>query len=328
MTFLLRLGRYRIDAVLLLVALVWGGSYLAAKILTEQASVGAVLSLRFLVAALALLLIWALSRPRRPTRTELAVGGLLGLTQAAILWLETAGVAVTSATNAGLIISLTIILTPILESVAARNWLPRSFFVAAVLAVVGVALLVSGNGFRTPNPGDLLMLAAALVRALHVTMVGRLTRADSAGRRPGTLTITLVQAAVGALVFTAADAPGTLQAIGAFGPAAWLGVLYLGLACSVFAFLAQTWAIRHTSAARASLLMGTEPVWAVLVGVSLGSERLGLVAVLGAGLIIAGTSWGQRVEQGHRLRAVPGVPAVPAVPAVPSPPHPSPARVG
>ena len=321
MTFLPRLGRYRIDAVLLLVALVWGGSYLAAKVLTEQASVGAVLALRFLVAALALLLIWALSRPRRPTRAELAVGGLLGLTQAAILWLETAGVAVTSATNAGLIISLTIILTPILESVAARNWLPRSFFVAAVLAVVGVALLVSGKGFRAPNPGDLLMLAAALVRALHVTMVGRLTRADGAGRRPGTLTITLVQAAVGAVVFLAADAPGTLRAIGAFGPAAWLGVLYLGLACSGFAFLAQTWAIRHTSAARASLLMGTEPVWAVLVGVSLGSESLGLVAVLGAGLIIAGTSWGQRVEQGHRLQAVT------AVPAAPAPAHPSPAVV-
>ena len=319
MTTLARLGRYRIDAVLLLVALVWGGSYLAAKVLTEQASVGAVLALRFLVAALALLLIWALRRPRWPSRAELAVGVLLGLSQAAILWLETAGVAVTSATNAGLIISLTIILTPILESVAAHNWLPRGFFVAAVLAVVGVALLVSGSGFRAPNAGDLLVLVAALVRALHVTMVGRLTRGNGPDRKPRTLTITLVQAFVGAIVFCAADAPGTLRAIGGFGPAAWLGVLYLGLACSVFAFLAQTWAIRRTSAARASLLMGTEPVWAVLVGVSLGSESLGPVAVLGAGLIVAGTSWGQRVELRHRLRSAPLQPA---------PHHPSPAAVG
>jgi drug/metabolite transporter (DMT)-like permease len=68
----------------------------------------------------------------------------------------------------------------------------------------------------------------------------------------------------------------------------------------VFAFLAQMWAIRRTSAARASLLMGTEPIWAVLVGVSLGSETLGLIGAAGAILIVAGTFWGQRIEAGHR----------------------------
>ena len=290
--------RYRVDIVLLLVAVVWGGSYLSAKVLTEQASVSAVLSLRFLVAALALLIVWLVRRERLPSRRALGVGLLLGATQASILWLETQGVAITSATNAGLIISLTIILTPILESVAARRWLPRPFFVAAVVAVVGVALLVSGNGFAEPNVGDLLILAAALVRALHVTLMGRLTL----GRSDSTITLTLLQAIVGAVVFTAFDVPGLVAAVTSFDFAAWIGVLYLGLACSVFAFLAQMWAIRRTSAARASLLMGTEPVWAVLVGVSLGSETLGLLGALGAALIIAGTFWGQRIEAAHRER--------------------------
>jgi drug/metabolite transporter (DMT)-like permease len=78
-------------------------------------------------------------------------------------------------------------------------------------------------------------------------------------------------------------------------------VLYLGLASGVFAFLAQLWAIRRTSAARASLLMGTEPIWAVLVGVSLGNETLGLFGAIGAALIVAGTFWGQRIEATHRL---------------------------
>ena len=290
--------RYRVDIVLLLVAVVWGGSYLSAKVLTELASVSAVLSLRFLVAALALLIVWLVRRERPPSRRALGVGVLLGTTQASILWLETQGVSITSATNAGLIISLTIILTPILESVAARRWLPRPFFVAAVVAVVGVALLVSGNGFAEPNVGDLLILAAALVRALHVTLMGRLTL----GRSDSTITLTLLQAIVGAIVFTAFDLPGLVAAVTSFDLAAWIGVLYLGLACSVFAFLAQMWAIRRTSAARASLLMGTEPVWAVLVGVSLGSETLGLLGALGAALIIAGTFWGQRIEAAHRER--------------------------
>lgn len=293
------LGRYRVDLVLLLVAMVWGGSYLSAKVLTEQASVSAVLALRFVVAAIALVIVWLARRERMPSRRALGVGLLLGATQASILWLETQGVAFTSATNAGLIISLTIILTPVLESVAARRWLPRPFFVAAVFAVVGVALLVSGQGFQQPNVGDLLILAAALVRALHVTMLGHLTR----GRRDSTLTLTLLQALVGAIVFTAFDVPGLVAAVTTFDLAAWAGVLYLGLVCTVFAFLAQLWAIRRTSAARASLLMGTEPIWAVLVGVSLGSESLGVIGAAGAVLIVASTLWGQRIEATHRLRS-------------------------
>jgi drug/metabolite transporter (DMT)-like permease len=130
-------------------------------------------------------------------------------------------------------------------------------------------------------------------------MLGHLTR----WRSDSTDTLTLLQALVGAVVFTAFDVPGLVAAITTFDLAAWIGVLYLGLACSVFAFLAQMWAIRRTSAARASLLMGIEPIWAVLVGVSLGSETLGVLGAVGAALIIAGTVCGQRIEAGHRLRA-------------------------
>lgn len=288
--------KLRVDILLIAVAMVWGSSYLAAKQLTAFASVPTVLSLRFIVATLALLAVFCWQRHRRPGRKELLVGIILGLTQAAILLLETYGVSVTSATNAGLIISLTIIFTPILESAANRHWLPPGFFVAAVLAVVGVALLVSGNGFRLPNAGDLLMLAAAAVRAGHVTLMAKLTT-----NKPfDSLTVTLIQSAVGAVLFSALDPTGVVGAVSSFGLSQWLSVLYLGLACSVFAFLVQLWAIRQTSASRASLLMGTEPVWAVLIGVTLGGELIGWIGALGAALIVLACCAGQRIERRDR----------------------------
>ena len=77
-------------------------------------------------------------------------------------------------------------------------------------------------------------------------------------------------------------------------------MLYLALGCSVFAFLVQLWAIRRTSAARASLLLGTEPVWAVLIGVGIAGEHLTAIAVAGITLVLAGTYYGQRVEADHR----------------------------
>ncbi|WP_082057099.1 DMT family transporter [Psychromicrobium lacuslunae] len=288
--------RLRVDVLLIAVAVVWGSSYLAAKQLTDFASVPAILSLRFMIAALALLAVFSWLRKKRPGRAELLVGIILGFTQAAILLLETYGVSVTSATNAGLIISLTIIFTPILESAANRRWLPPGFFVAAVVAVVGVALLVSDNGFRLPNAGDLLMLAAAAVRAGHVTLMAKLTT----GKSFDSLTVTLLQSAACAALFTAMDPGGAISAVVNFGLPQWLGVLYLGLACSVFAFLVQLWAIRQTSASRASLLMGTEPVWAVLIGITVGGELIGWLGVLGAVLIIAACYLGQRIEARSR----------------------------
>lgn len=301
----------RTDVVLLLVAVVWGSSYLAAKTATSALPVLVVLFARYAISALACgVLVAARPGPRRWTGNELRAGALLGVTQAAVLVLETYGVAHTSAANAGLIISLTIVLTPLLDRAGGRRRLPPSFFAAAGLCVLAVGLLMTGTGLHTPRVGDLLILAAAAVRAGHVALVGRLT----AGRSVRPLHLTSVQTAVGSALFLVpalADG-GLLVRTDAL---VWAQLLHLALFCSVFAFLAQTWAVQRTSASRASLLLGTEPVWAVAVGIGLGGERLTVLAALGAALMVAGTYWGQAVERAHRATVSEPVPS-PATRAV------------
>jgi len=135
------------------------------------------------------------------------------------------------------------------------------------------------------------MLAAAVVRAGHVALVGRL----STGLRP--LQLTTVQTLVGTALFAVPAVPHLPTHAGA---GTWLQMIYLALFCSVFAFLAQTWAIQRTSASRASLLLGTEPIWAVAIGIGLGDEHLAAPAVLGAALMLTGTTWGQSIERTHR----------------------------
>ncbi len=300
-----------VDASLLGVAVVWGASYLAAKLVSEEISVPALLAWRFIVTLAGMLVVWLFVRSRL-TRRELVIGAILGTSQTIILFLETFGVHLTSATNAGLIISLSIIFTPILESVWMRNWLPRTFFVAVTLAVVGVALLVGGNGFHAPTLGDFLMLAAATVRALHVTASGALTRAKvgAGSETPATTTnpatpmstvnLTLVQATAGTIWSVAIAGGDVVRSAGQLSPGGWAGILFLGLACSVFAFVVQLWGIRRTSASRASLLLGTEPVWAVLVGIIVGGETLGWIGALGAVVIVGSTYWAQSIETKHR----------------------------
>lgn len=286
-----------VDLLLVAVAAVWGASFLVAKGLTAEVGVVATLALRFLAAAVGLALLCLVRRERLPRGRGLAIAAALGCTQALVIGLETWGVHLTSATNAGLLISLALVCTPVLESVASRSWLPRTYFVAAVAAVVGVAMLVSDGGLRTPTAGDLLVIAAAIVRAVHVTASARLTRT----RTDSTLGVVMVQLAVCAVASCAIAGAPLVGAAAGLSPGGWASVAFLGLLCSVFAFVVQLWAVRRTSATRASILMGTEPVWALAAGVALGGESLALVGLAGAALIVAASYAGQAIERRHRL---------------------------
>jgi drug/metabolite transporter (DMT)-like permease len=191
-------GARLVDLGLLGVALAWGASYLAAKIATGLSPVPVVLLGRYALSAAACVLIAGLASRTtgRPlvTRAELKAGVLLGTTQAAVLALETWGVAGTSAANAGVLISFTIILTPVIEAGLGGS-LPRRFFLAAGVSVAGIIVLTSTGGLTGLRIGDLLVLAAALVRAGNVVLIGRLSARSREQLRP--LNLTMVQVVVG-----------------------------------------------------------------------------------------------------------------------------------
>jgi drug/metabolite transporter (DMT)-like permease len=282
--------------LLLATAIFWGGSYLAAKDLTEHASVNSILAFRFTAAAIIMTLI-VLARGNKFSKADWQLGALYGVAVGTIMQIETNGIKLTSATNAGLIISLTIIFTPILESIWSRSWLPRKFFIAAVGAIVGVALLVSGNGFKEPNFGDLLMLGAAVLRAITTTAQGKLAE----GRKVSSFNVTVVQLTVCGLSYLAIDFGGTVNLITEFETAQWLNMAFLVLLCTVFGFVALQYGILRTSPSRASLLLSTEPIWAVLTATVFGGEQLFFVGFIGAALIIGCSYWGLGIEKRHRL---------------------------
>ncbi|MGQ4597135.1 EamA family transporter [Nocardia sp. R6R-6] len=287
-------GQHRIvDLALLAVAITWGSSYLAAKQVASADSVFAFLTLRFGLAAVGLALLLA-PRLRGITRGECALGAVFGLILSLIFTLETFGVTGTSASNAGLIISLTIVMTPLLEQYVRRTAVPAAFYGATLVAVAGVAVLTQSGGLAVPSLGDLLMLLAAAVRAIHVTVIARF----SAGRTLDSSRVTLVQLVTALGVFTGLSTfigRDTVAVAADFSVAAWLLTVYLALAGTVFAFFIQMWAVRRTSPARVSLLLGTEPLWAAVVGVGAGDPLTALTFV-GAALILIGTNWGRAID--------------------------------
>ncbi|MEX0167597.1 DMT family transporter [Streptomyces sp. LMG1-1-1.1] len=282
------------DLPVLLVAVVWGASYLAAKGITTTHTVVAVLVLRFAV-VLPVLVAAGWRKLRALTGAQWRGAATLGLVLSGIFLLETYGVVHTSATNAGLIISLTMIFTPLTEAAVTKARPPRAFLAAAALSVAGVVLLTQGGGFTAPSLGDLLMLLAALARTVHVLAMSRIKAVRSAD----SLSLTTVQLGSAVAVFAViAVFPGTgaspwSTALG-FGPAEWAGLLFLSVFCTLFAFFVQMWAVRRTSPSRVSLLLGTEPLWAAAAGIAVAGDRPGVLGLAGAALVLAGTTWGRR----------------------------------
>jgi drug/metabolite transporter (DMT)-like permease len=280
------------DLPVLLVAVVWGASYLAAKDITTARTVIAVLVLRFGI-VLPVLVTAGWRALRALSAAQWRGAALLGLILSGIFLLETYGVVHTSATNAGLIISLTMIFTPLAEAAVTRVRPPRAFLAAAGISVLGVVLLTQGGGFTSPSAGDLLMLLAALARTVHVLAMSRIKSVQGADALPLTTVQLGAAVAVFAVLATGADAAPWSTAAD-FGAREWAGLLFLSAFCTLFAFFVQMWAVRRTSPSRVSLLLGTEPLWAAAVGIALGGERLGVPGLLGGVLVLAGTAWGRR----------------------------------
>ncbi|RPE33115.1 DMT family transporter [Kitasatospora cineracea] len=277
------------DLPLLAVAVVWGSSFWAVRQVAEDRTVVAVLVLRFGV-VLPVLGVVAWRRLRGLSFAQWGGGAVLGVVLGAVFLLETYGVVHTSATNAGLVISLTMVFTPLAEAVLRRSAPPVGFLAAVGVSVLGVALL---TGLRAPSVGDLLVLGAAVARTVNVLATARLRSV----RGVDALALTWVQLAFATVVFALAApfaGPSPLAVAASFDAARWGLLLYLSLLCTLFAFFVQLWAVRATSPSRVSLLLGTEPLWAALCGVLLAGDRPGRLALLGAVAVLVGTEWGRR----------------------------------
>jgi len=116
------------------------------------------------------------------------------------------------------------------------------------------------------------------------------------GKPVSALNLTVLQVTVAAVIMACVSPLETLRTAAAYTPYDWWLVLFLSLFCTALGFIGMSWGIKHTSASRTSLLLGTEPVFATLIAVWLGGEAMGALGALGAALIVGATYWGA----GHR----------------------------
>ncbi len=270
-------ARSRHVATLLLVAItaIWGSTFFLIRDVVLQMPPTDFLAVRFTIAAVAMVAVFW--RPMLAlNRRELEIGVGLGFLYAVAQILQTVGLVHTEASRSGFITGTYVVLTPIFTAVLLRERIPRSTWVAVLMATAGLATLsLSGFGFGF---GEGVTLLAAAVYALHIIGLGRYSSpATAAG-------LSTVQMVVIALVSLVAAAPGGIEL--PTGRGAWASVLYMALMAGAVAIWAQTWAQSHLPATRAAIVMTLEPVFAAGFAVGLGGESLTIRMFLGGAMVL------------------------------------------
>ncbi len=224
----------------------------------------------------------------------------LGALLLSIFVCETYGVAHTPASRAAFLISLCVVFTPVAEWALMGQRPSRAVWMCVAVSLCG-ALLLAGGWQGGWSGGDALMLAAAVLRALMACATARAARHVSPSAAPGAapvpvLLLTTVQSAVvglGTLAMGWALLPQGLPPLPTWAAASgfWWATAYLVLGCTVFALVAQNWALKHTSPSRVGLLTGTEPAWGALFAVAWLGESLGPQGWLGGALMVGAALW-------------------------------------
>ncbi|MDQ8020898.1 MAG: DMT family transporter [Moraxellaceae bacterium] len=276
---------------LVLTALFWGGTWVAARIVVQEVPPFGAAFYRFLIATVAM--VWIVRRHEGPlprlTKHEWITVGLMGLTGIfAYNYFFLHGLQTISAGRGALVIAL----NPSLIALVAWMFMGDRMSPVKALGIVlalGGCLLVIANGRPAAlfdggvGTGEALIFGCVVCWMLY-TFIGR--RATSS---LSPLVANLYACVIGgAMLGVAALMEGSLSHLPAYSLKAWLAILYLGLLGTAVSFSWFTEGVQRIGPTKASAFTTLVPVFGVLLGALILHERLGAGVLLGGAITILG----------------------------------------
>jgi drug/metabolite transporter (DMT)-like permease len=237
------------------------------------------IALRFGFAFIAAVLLF-FKRLRHTHLVTVKYGAVLGFILFAVFTSITFGLKTTTISNAGFLVSLTVIFVPLIYVIVFKKKLKLNLVIGVCLAVLGIGLLTL-NSTLNVHPGDFLCILAALLYAVHIIITG------SAVKITDSLNLGILQLGfaggfglIFSLIFETPSYPGSFDG--------WIAILALSIVCSAFGFIVQPLAQKYTTATRTGLIFALEPVFAALFGFVFAHEILPFKGIAGATLVLVG----------------------------------------
>lgn len=276
--------------MLLLTAIVWGTGFVSQRKAMEGMQPFVFIALRFFLGCLVLLPVLLSRIPRGKPATKAAfdwkatVRNLVlpsvvcGLFLFAGTSVQQLGIMTTSASKAGFLTSLYLVLVPVFGLFLGKKvniWV----WVGMVVALSGVWFL-SVDLQMTIHKGDVFLVLGSLFWTLQILALDRFTlKMDALELAFGQFLTTAVLGLVVSLI----SERGPLV----FDQAAWGPLLFSGVVAVGIGFTLQVFGQSKVNPALASLIMSLEAVFALLGGMAFLGERLSGRELLGCALMMA-----------------------------------------
>ncbi|HET7619352.1 MAG TPA: DMT family transporter [Vicinamibacterales bacterium] len=310
----------RIDALLLVMTLIWGTNFSIVKSAFREMEPQAFNAVRLLLASVVFLITMRLvpgtphgvdgdeaasvfHTPAPLTRTDwlgLAALGVVGHCLYQFCFIN--GLARTSVANASLMLAATPVLIAIMTALLGQDRIAPLHWVGAALSMAGIYIVV-GRGFDVTNGtvyGDLLMAGAVLCWASYTVGARYLMR------RHSPVGVTGLSMAIGAALYVPFSA-GALSRVAwrTISLHTWLALVYSALFALCIAYTIWYAAVRAIGSARTSVYSNVVPIVAMAVAVVWLGEPLTASKLTGAAAVLVGVTL---TRAGRRRLPIPAEP--------------------
>lgn len=280
-----------------LAVVLWSLSFVATKTALLQITPTTLVTTRFAIGVLVLLLHLGYRRLSLPaslsTWTRLAAMGAIGIFLHQLI--QATGLTLTTAMNTGWLIGLTPVWSALLAALVLRERFGLQKVGGLALGFAGTVLVISGGappGSLLALPatrGDLLVLASTITWAIY-TILGR-----GAIRGIGSARATAGAMLCGWLMLLPVFAAGSgWREYERLSAAGWGAVIFLGVGCSGLGYLLWFAALEKVEATRVASLLYLEPLMTCAAAWAWLDESFRPITVAGGLLVLGGVALVQR----------------------------------
>ncbi len=273
---------------LILASIIWGASAAVMKIALFTVPPFSLALIRFGIASLLFLpFVWKNLAVKKEDLPAFLLLGLIGFTIHIPLFLF--GLKLTTALNAGIIVSSVPLFTLLLASIFLKEKIKGNLFIGVVLGLLGVAVIIGKDAFATGvklSPfGDMLILTAMLLFVFYEILSKKLFKKYSV------FVVTFYSFAIGALtfipfaIFEFVQNPNWINNV---SQASFWGIIYGIFLSSFAAYSLWQWGLSKLSANRVGFFFYLDPVVSTIVAVILLSEIVTGPFVIGSAFIFLG----------------------------------------
>ena len=269
----------RAELVLILVTVIWGGTFIVTQAGLGDISPVLLIALRFWIATVIVAVLWR-ERLKHVTPRVVRHAVLLGALLTAAYIAQTVGLQYTTAARSGFITYLFAIFIPPLQFFIARKAISAGNLLGLAIVFFGTYIF-SSPAAGGLNFGDAVTFISAVTLALYIVYLDRYAR-ESDPRALAILQFAVV--AVAASIATAAFEHAV------FVPTAALlwALFYLSVLGTAGALGLQTRFQKDTTPVRATIIFALEPVFAAGFGVVVGGQALSPAELTGGAIILGG----------------------------------------